>query len=112
MMRAVGQTVKWLLILGALLIVAIVVAVIVSLGTAADESEQSSAEVSQQEFQRVRAGMSKPEVRALLGADPESTDETSVEGFTLECWYYGILASGGTYQFCFDNGRLSSKSRT
>jgi hypothetical protein len=34
-----------------------------------------------------------------------------VEGVQLECWYYGVAGARGAYQICFENGRLSTKSR-
>lgn len=109
--RGVGKTVKWAAIIGVLVIVVIVIVALVSLGGAADESERSSREVTPAEFTRIQTGATPEQVRAIIGAEPERTDETTIEGLTMNCWYYGILAQSGTYQFCFQNGRLSSKSR-
>lgn len=47
----------------------------------------------------------------LIGAKSESTQTTSVSGSTMDCIYYGVISTKGTYQFCFNNGALESKSR-
>lgn len=109
-LRGTGKAIKWLLILGALLVVIIIVVIAVSLGSASDESEQSSKQVGAAKFAQVHRGMAKPELRTLLGK-PESTDYQEVQGLTMECWYYGVLSQSGSYQFCFENGKLASKSR-
>ena len=54
--------------------------------------------------------MTVSQVEALIGAKPESTDNTSVSGLTDQCIYYGVLSSKGSYQFCFSNGALNEKS--
>lgn len=108
--RGVGRTIKWALILGALVIVVIIIAAVIGLGSAASDSDKSSAQVSRAKFAAVKTGMAKPAVRTLLGK-PERTDETQVNDLSMECWYYGILSADGSYQFCFDNGKLASKSR-
>lgn len=108
--RGTGKAIKWLLILGALLVVVVVIVIVVSLGSASDKSEQSSKQVGPTKFAQIHTGMKKPELRRLLGK-PESTDFQEVEGLRMECWYYGVLAESGSYQFCFQNDKLSSKSR-
>lgn len=74
-----------------------------------DKSEESSAQVTRAKVKKVKLGDSKKEVRAQLGK-PESSDRMEVEGTTMDCWYYGVLAER-SWQFCFDNGKLSSKNR-
>jgi outer membrane protein assembly factor BamE (lipoprotein component of BamABCDE complex) len=105
-----GRTVKWALILGALVIVILVIVALVSLGNAGQKSEKSARQVSPAKYAAVKQGMRKSQVRAILGR-PESTDQTQVSGLTEECWYYGVLAASATYQFCFSNGRLDVKAR-
>jgi outer membrane protein assembly factor BamE (lipoprotein component of BamABCDE complex) len=108
--RALGKTIKWALILGALLVVAIVIAVAISLGNAASKSDKSSRQVSAAKFAQIKTGWSKTRLRALIGK-PESTDFQQVAGLRMECWYYGVLSSTRSYQFCFANGKLDAKSR-
>lgn len=108
--RGVGKTIKWLLIVGALLIVIIIIAAVVGLGSAANDSDKSSSQVSRAKYAQAKTGMAKPQLRSLLGK-PERTDETQVNGLRMECWYYGVLSANGSYQFCFQNGKLSTKSR-
>lgn len=110
--RGIGKTIKWIVILGALLIIIVIVAVVIGLGSAANDSDDSSKEVSPAEYAAIKDGATLASVKARIGAEPESEDEVVVGNSTLKCIYYGILSSEGTYQFCFDNGRLSSKSRT
>lgn len=113
--RNVGRTIWWAVGIAAATILGfIVISAIVSAGTVATvvvKSQNSSNQVGQANFDSISQGMSQEEVRGILG-DPESTDVTNVQDLTMECWYYGILALGsGTYQFCFENGALSEKSR-
>jgi outer membrane protein assembly factor BamE (lipoprotein component of BamABCDE complex) len=109
-LRGLGKALKWTLLLGGLLVLVIVIVAVVSLGSASNDSEKSAKQVGPAKYRQAHQGMTKPELRALLGK-PESTDETSVSGLNMECWYYGILAQSGSYQFCFSNGKLDSKSR-
>jgi hypothetical protein len=109
--RGIGKTVKWLLIIGALIVVIVVIAIFISLGQAGSESEESSKEVSPAEYAAIQEGDTRASVERLIGAEPESENETVSGGQTLSCIYYGVLASEGTYQFCFEDGRLFSKSR-
>jgi hypothetical protein len=71
---------------------------------------QSAAQISSGEFSGVRAGSTPSGLRALVG-EPASESSTEVEGVRLECWYYGVVGSSGAYQFCFANGKLSTKLR-
>ena len=73
-------------------------------------SRQSAAQISVAEFARARTGLSPSAVRGLFG-EPESTSHVELEGLRLDCWYYGIAAASGAYQFCFANGKLSRKAR-
>jgi hypothetical protein len=71
---------------------------------------QSAAQISSGEFAGIRAGSSAAQLRALVG-EPASKSSAEVEGVRLECWYYGVVGATGAYQFCFANGRLSTKLR-
>jgi len=71
---------------------------------------QSAAQLSGVEFGRVERGMTTKRLRALVG-DPETSHRTTVEGLEIECLYYGVVAASGSYQFCFTNGKLSTKAR-
>ena len=71
---------------------------------------QGAAQISRLEFVQARYGMTKERLRALVG-EAEATTSAAVEGLALECWYYGIAGTTGSYQFCFSGGRLQSKWR-
>lgn len=75
-----------------------------------DGSGQSGAQISLAEFVEPRNGATTDRVRALVG-EPESTSTAHVEGIELECWTYGISGASGAFQFCFADGRLSSRFR-
>jgi len=110
-LRGTGKAIKWTLILGALLIVVGIVAVIVSLGSAGSKSEKSSKQVNPAQFHALKMGTPESRVRHLFGK-PERTDATEVSGYKQTCWYYGILAQSGSYQFCFNGkNRLEVKNR-
>ena len=70
--------------------------------------KQSAAQLSRAEFVDVAKGMTRAKLRALVG-EPESTSSNKVENLEVECWYYGVVGTSGTYQFCFVDGRLRSK---
>lgn len=120
---AVLKLVKWILILVVLIVVAGLVGGAGSLRdrgedllnrgrdkAAAKVTKQGAAQLSRLEFVQARYGMSPSALRSLVG-EPESETSTRVEGLDLECWYYGIVAASGSYQFCFSGGRLESKWR-
>ncbi len=71
---------------------------------------QSAEQISSGEFASAHGGMEASALRALVGKPDERT-EANVEGLALECWYYGVAGGTGAYQFCFVDGRLSSKRR-
>lgn len=50
-------------------------------------------------------------MQKIIGGEPESTSDMDVNGLSMECWYYGVLSSDGSYQFCFEGNRLSTKSK-
>ena len=71
---------------------------------------QSGQQISSGEFGAAHGGMRADALQALVGS-PEDRERSSVEGLALECWYYGVAGGTGAYQFCFVDGRLSSKRR-
>jgi hypothetical protein len=80
------------------------------LRAAEQRSGQSDAQISSAEFAQIRAGLSPRALRDLAG-EPASEDSTELEGLRLECLSYGIVGASGIYQFCFADGKLSSKLR-
>ncbi len=108
--HGVGSTIKWLLIIGALIIVVVIIAAIVGIGKESEKSEKSSQQVTPAKYAAVKDGQSEAEVRALLGK-PEETDTINVKGFgKSDCWYYGILAQQTT-QICFQGGAVDYKAQ-
>ena len=71
---------------------------------------QGAAQLSASEFGQVRPGISSRRLRALVG-EPEASRNASVEGLEIECLLYGIVGASGAYQFCFADGRLTTKAR-
>ena len=71
---------------------------------------QSAEQISSGEFDAVEGGVKQDALRALVGA-PARRTSAHVEGLKLDCWYYGVAAATGVYQFCFVDGKLSSKRR-
>ena len=100
---------KWTVIGAGALVVVAIVAVAMGLGSSDSKSERSSKQVSAEEFAQVQKGWTKSRLEELAGK-PQSTDSTIAGGLRTECWYYGG-GSDDTSQFCFQNGRLSVKSR-
>ena len=71
---------------------------------------ESASQLSSTEFEQIEPGFTADRLRAFAG-EPAAKTNASVEGVTLECWYYGIAGAQGTYQVCFENERLSAKLR-
>ena len=71
---------------------------------------QSAEQISSGEFAAATGGMKADALRSLVGKPDERT-QAKVEGLDLECWYYGVAGGTGAYQFCFVDGKLSSKRR-
>ena len=108
--RGLGKALKWTLILASLVVVVAVIAVMASLGSAANESENSAAQVTPAKYAQIHNGQSQAGVRGLLGS-PENTDTTKVKGLgQSDCWYYGVLADQTT-QICFQNGNVDYKAQ-
>jgi hypothetical protein len=106
----VGGTIKWALIAGALVIVAVIIAAIVGLGKGVSEANKTAARIAPL-VGKVHLGASESRLRALLGK-PDSTQTASDALGKTDYWYYGTLSTKGSYQFVFTNGRLTAKNRS
>ena len=97
--HGVGSTIKWTIRIIVLFILIGVVVAIIGIGSAANKSRE---ELAAGHASQVLAGsqrMTQSELQGLLGK-PERTDTSEISGLgSLNCWYYGILAQSGTYQF-------------
>jgi hypothetical protein len=71
---------------------------------------ESASQLSSAEFEEIESFYTPERLRAFAG-EPAARTKASVEGVTLECWYYGIAGAQGAYQVCFENERLSAKLR-
>ena len=71
---------------------------------------QSGEQISSGEFDVAHGGMKQDTLRDLVGS-PSRRTTARVEGLELDCWYYGVAGATGVYQFCFVDGKLSSKRR-
>jgi hypothetical protein len=71
---------------------------------------QSGEQISSGEFAAAHAGMTPSALQNLVGS-PADQNNVEVEGLKLDCWYYGVAGATGAYQFCFQDGKLSSKRR-
>ena len=80
--------------------------------------EQESHAITQARFNAVQLGVSTAVLEQDLGKQPENSQEFVNQGvlgsgqINSSCVYYNKTgeAFGSTYQFCFDNGELSSKN--
>jgi hypothetical protein len=71
---------------------------------------QSASQLSSEEFAEIDSSFT-PEKLGGFAGKPATKTNASVEGVDRECWYYGVAGARGAYQICFENGRLSAKSR-
>ncbi len=71
---------------------------------------QSGEQISSGEFDSAAGGMKQETLQGLVGS-PARRTTARVEGLELDCWYYGVAGATGVYQFCFVDGKLSSKRR-
>ena len=71
---------------------------------------QSGEQISSGEFDVAHGGM-KQDNAARSGRLASRRTTARVEGLELDCWYYGVAGATGVYQFCFVDGKLSSKRR-
>jgi len=86
------------------------------LGGAADEIEKDAQEhaITKDEYDSVEQGASQEDVEAELGT-PDDSQESETKGLGSDsCIYYNEegkeLFEGDSYQFCFEEGKLRSKS--
>ena len=79
-------------------------------GSRAGIDDQGASQISPAEFLQVRRGITRDELRALVGK-PEDSGSSRVEGVEVECWYYGVVGATGAFQFCFADDRLVSRFR-
>jgi hypothetical protein len=115
-----GHGCLWtLLIVGVLAIVGVVI-VALAVNSAVDNlnAEQAKHAITKQQFDAVQLGTSPAALAAQLGKAPENTQEFVTKGVLSEqdiqssCVYYNQVGKsfGSRYQFCFENGALTSKN--
>ena len=104
----VGKLVTWTIILGVLVVV--IVISILGIGSVINKSDKGSARVDPATFSALSIGAPASTVRRIWGA-PESTSTTSAAGSSETCWTYGVLPARGSYEFCFQHGKLTVKNR-
>lgn len=107
--RLVGGTIKWALIIGALLIVAGIIAAVLAFGHKVSNSDKGAAKRAAA-YRTIELDASATAVKARLGK-PDSTSSVDVAGSSETCWYYGFFSTKGEYQYCFSHGRLVAKNR-
>lgn len=105
-----GKLIKFVLGIALALIVLVLVVALVGLSKTAHESEQSAKQVDPAQFAALQIGTPASTVRTMFGK-PQRTQVMELSGYKSSCWYYGVLAKSGMYQLCFENSKLSSKSR-
>ena len=104
------MTFKRLAVLG-LLAMAVVSAGCSTETQSAFTGDSDAAKRAQTHFGEVQNGMSISELKGALG-EPDDAQHTEIQGLVTDCLYYGTPGDeSGWYQFCFDNGKLTSKSR-
>lgn len=94
-----------------LIIVAVVVAIAWGGSSVIDKSQQSSDNVAAH-VGEISMGMTKDDVVSILGTPEDAQHFESAfagETTTSDCIYYGSLSSE-SWQFCFDDGVLTSKN--
>ena len=79
-------------------------------GPRAGIDDQGASQISPAEFLQVRRGVTRDELRALVGK-PEAAGSSDVEGVEIDCWYYGVVGATGAFQFCFADDSLVSRFR-
>lgn len=112
-----------LVTLGVLLAGAVLIGGCVAIiGISADEAqkEQDKKGITQAEFDSIEQGTSQQQVEQQLGPPEDSQEfeqnipELQDQPFTSSCIYYPEkdqpLFEGQSFQFCFDEGRLTSKN--
>jgi outer membrane protein assembly factor BamE (lipoprotein component of BamABCDE complex) len=112
-----------LVTLGILLAGAVIIggcALIIGAGVNEAQKEQDAHAITQAQFESVAQGTTQDEVEQRLGPPSDSQQfeqkipELQQRASQSSCIYYPEagkeLFEGHTYQFCFDNGKLTSKN--
>lgn len=82
-------------------------------GSAADQVQKDSDEhsITVDQFKSVKVGSSKADVIKSLG-EPSDKQHMKTKGMSSDCIYYNIKGDVlSSYQFCFTNGSLDTKSK-
>lgn len=83
------------------------------IGGAAEQVEKDSQKnaITEQQFKSVKQGATLESVKKEFGK-PDDQQVTETDGLKMVCIYYPVKDGEfmDSYQFCFDNGRLTSKS--
>lgn len=108
------KTILKIVIAGIILMVLAIGGCAALLGGAMDEVEKDSQKhsITEKQFKSIKKGTSLKDVKKELG-EPEDEQTTETDGLTMDCIYYPVKDGEflDSYQFCFDNGVLSSKSK-
>jgi hypothetical protein len=110
--RVIGFSVKWTLLLFALLVVIAIVVGVVKLAQSGEKSTKRAAaeKITPALYRRIAVGMTPAQVRRLAGR-PRETSTSTIAGLgKSDCWYYGSIFESKSYELCFSNGRLGLKS--
>jgi hypothetical protein len=100
-----GRTIRWGI--AAALIIVVATSVVVATRTA-DRTSRHRREIAAANYARVKIGMSRAQVRHILGRRPQETGTTKAPGYFEECWAYDQV-DGPRYQVCFQRGEVSRK---
>ena len=109
--HGLGTVLKWLLIIGALIVVVVIIAAIVNLGNAANKSENSAAQVTPAKYAQIHSWPVAGRRPGHPREPEENTDTTKIQGLGhRDCWYYGVLANKTT-QICFQGDVVNYKAQ-
>jgi outer membrane protein assembly factor BamE (lipoprotein component of BamABCDE complex) len=107
--RGIGKTIKWLIIVLVGIVALVIVLAIIGLGKASNDADSQSKKVTAH-LSQIKLGMTRTQVKAIVGK-PDSTQRMVTSGLVDDTWYYGTLSAKGSYQFVFENGKLTAKNR-
>ena len=108
------KTILKIVLAGIILIVLFAGGCAVLVGSAFDSAEKESQKgaITHEQYKNVKKGTTIKQMKKEFGK-PSDEQNTEVDGLKMDCIYYPV--KGGemldSYQFCFDNGKLSSKSK-
>ena len=92
-------------------------AALLGAGVSEAQKESNKHAITRAEYRSVKSGMNRRQVEAKLGAPADDQDmnvsfkDLGVKQNTQCIYYNEVDELMGMFQFCFDNGKLSSKSR-